>query len=122
MHNLPNLPKRKPLRFAGYDYSRPGAYFVTMRTVDHSYLFGEVARGGIQLTSFGEIARSQWLALPDRFPGLKLDAFVVMPNHLHGILAFTHQSPAPTHSASHHTFLQFLERIKRSPPRHPALP
>ena len=94
MRNQSDLPRRKPLRFPGYDYSRLGVYFVTICVTDKVCLFGHVAPNAVHLNSLGQIVRSTWLMLPNRFPGLKLDAFVVMPNHFHGILAFTRHNNA----------------------------
>jgi REP element-mobilizing transposase RayT len=71
---------------AGYDYGQPGAYFVTMVAAGRRCLFGEVANQEMNLGDFGRIVEQQWARLPRRFPNLELGAFVVMPNHVHGIL------------------------------------
>jgi putative transposase len=83
------LPQRKSLRLPGYDYSRPGFYFVTICTKYHTHWFGEVTNNEIVLNAAGTILQSVWNTLPDRFPGLRLDEFVVMPNHIHGIVVLT---------------------------------
>jgi REP element-mobilizing transposase RayT len=69
-----------------YDYALPGAYFVTICTHGRACLFGAVNDGRMELNGPGKMVACQWLALAERFPGLIVDAFVLMPNHLHGIL------------------------------------
>ena len=81
---------RRSVRLAGYDYSQPGAYFVTICAQDRSRFFGEVVGGQMHLNEPGRMIVGQWTALPQRFPVVCLDAFVVMPNHLHGILIIRH--------------------------------
>lgn len=83
------LPQRKSLRLHGYDYSRPGFYFVTICTRYHTHWLGDIANNQIVLNAAGTILQSVWNTLPGRFPGLKLDQFVVMPNHVHGIIILT---------------------------------
>jgi putative transposase len=75
---------RRSIRLRGYDYSRPGAYFVTICATTH--LFGRVRSGEMILSRFGDIARECWTHIPDHFLHVRTDAFVVMPDHVHGIL------------------------------------
>ena len=82
------LPQRKQLRLRGYDYAFPGAYFVTICSAGKRPVFGSVSERRIVLSQTGEIVRSEWIALTERFSRLVLDEFVIMPNHLHGVLAF----------------------------------
>jgi REP element-mobilizing transposase RayT len=79
---------RRSLRLRGYDYAQAGAYFVTICTQDRLCLLGDIIEGEMQLNDAGRMVRSVWEGLPDRFPGMELDAFVVMPNHVHGIAVF----------------------------------
>jgi REP element-mobilizing transposase RayT len=79
-------PNRRSLRLKGYDYAQAGAYFVTICTQGRVCLFGEVVDGAMRLNEFGEMVRGCWLAIPDHFPHVALDAFVIMPNHVHGIV------------------------------------
>ena len=76
-------------RLAGYDYSQPGSYFVTICVQQHRSVFGAVLDGQMHLKRPGEIARSVWMTLPRRFPHVKLDEYVFMPNHMHGIIELT---------------------------------
>ena len=63
-------------------------YFVTICTRDRACLFGEVADGVMRLNQVGEIVETAWQAIPDHFPQVSVDEFVVMPNHVHGVLVF----------------------------------
>ncbi len=77
---------RRSVRLSGYDYAQPGAYYVTIVAAGRASLFGRVENGDMKVNKLGLIAERQWARLPQRFPGLELGAYVVMPNHLHGIL------------------------------------
>jgi putative transposase len=76
------------MRFAGCDYSRAGPYFVTICTYKKECTLGEVARDVVMLTAVGHAVREAWLGLAGRFSTLALDEFIVMPNHVHGVLGF----------------------------------
>ena len=82
----PERHHRKSIRLRGYDYASPGAYFVTIVTQDRACLFGEISRGRMHLNAAGMAAQTVWAAIPVHFPRVRLDAFVVMPNHVHGII------------------------------------
>lgn len=82
----PQKHHRHSIRFQGYDYSRSGAYFVTIVAQDRASLFGEVVEGEMRLNDAGRMIWSEWVILPERFPNVVLDEFVVMPNHVHGII------------------------------------
>jgi REP element-mobilizing transposase RayT len=79
---------RRSIRWKGYDYAQPGAYFVTLCTHERACLFGEVVGGEVVLNHFGQIVWDEWFRTADLRPHVKLFAeeFVVMPNHLHGIV------------------------------------
>jgi putative transposase len=80
------LHHRRSIRIKGYDYSRPGSYFVTLCTQDRECWFGEVIYGTVQLSPIGKAVHEGWLRIPSFFPNVVLDEFVVMPNHVHGII------------------------------------
>ncbi len=86
MTSDPRPHRRRSIRLPDYDYTQPGAYFVTICAHNRECLFGDVVDGHIQLNDIGRMLWTEWHALPARFPGVRLDAFVVMPNHVHGIL------------------------------------
>ncbi len=78
--------RRRSIRLPGYDYSSPGAYSVTIVTRGREHLFGQVVAGEMRLNAFGEIVAETWLWLARQYPYVRLDEWVVMPNHFHGIL------------------------------------
>ena len=82
----PDIYHRRSIRLKEYDYSNPGGYFVTICTKNRECLFGDIKEGVIKLTSFGEIVERLWFEIPDHFENIFLDQFVVMPNHIHGII------------------------------------
>ena len=82
----PDIHHRRSIRLKGYDYSQPGAYFITICTHRRACLFGDVIEGDMHLNPLGNMAWQCWQAIPDHFPHAILDAFVVMPNHVHSIV------------------------------------
>jgi REP element-mobilizing transposase RayT len=80
------MHSRLSLRLRGYDYAMAGAYFVTICTQDRACLFGDVVAGAMCLNEAGQMVAALWDGIAARFPGVEIDQFVVMPNHLHGIL------------------------------------
>lgn len=81
-----HLAERKPLRLPGFDYSTPGAHFVSICTLGKRCLFGRVVSGRVLLSAMGEIVEEEWLITAERRPYVALDAHVVMPNHVHGLI------------------------------------
>jgi len=73
-------------RLQNWDYGSNAAYFVTICTQNHHHYFGDVVDGEMQLSEIGKIAERFWREIPDHFPFVLLDVFVVMPNHVHGII------------------------------------
>ncbi len=82
----PNHPGRRSPRLPGYDYAQSGAYFVTICTHQREYWFGDIYNGDMILNAAGKIALTCWRDIPAHFPNATLDVFVVMPNHVHGII------------------------------------
>lgn len=82
----PKRHHRRSIRLPEYDYSQPGAYFVTLCAQDRACLFGEVVDGEMRLNDAGRIVREEWLRTAEIRPSVEMDAFVVMPNHVHGII------------------------------------
>jgi REP element-mobilizing transposase RayT len=85
----PQKHHRRSIRLKGYDYSQAGAYFVTIVTWHREMLFGEVVKNEMVFSKFGLIAKQQWEKLPKRFPNIELGAYMIMPNHMHGIIVIT---------------------------------
>ena len=96
------LPKRKPTAIPHYDYSQPGAYFITLCVEKRRPILGKIdSSPQVVLSSIGKIVSDVWYSLPQRFPcldAISQSIFVVMPDHIHGILQITAggASPSPT--------------------------
>ena len=82
----PKIHHRRSIRLKGYDYSSPGAYYVTLCSFRKQCIFGRVVNDQMQENECGKIVREQWFESALTRQELELDAFTVMPNHLHGIL------------------------------------
>jgi REP element-mobilizing transposase RayT len=85
------LPHRKDLRLKGWNYTS-GRYFVTCNTQANKALFGAVVNGRMVLSEAGKIADACWREIPAHFPIARIDAFVIMPTHVHGIVQLTQGS------------------------------
>ncbi len=85
---------RRSLRIPGYDYSQPGYYFVTLCTQDRDLLFGMMQDQWMIPNDLGKLVEACWQEIPHHFPEIALDAFILMPNHLHGILVITGRGTA----------------------------
>jgi putative transposase len=99
----PDIHHRRSIRLRDYDYSRAGAFFVTICTWQRECLFGEISDGEMRLNNLGSIAFAAWTDLSNHYRHIELDAFVVMPNHVHGLIVITDVQakgaslkPAPT--------------------------
>jgi putative transposase len=94
-------PDRQTIRLQNYDYSQPGMYFVTICTHDREPILGTIEGGYIIPTDAGKFVEQTWHTLPNRFPNLKTDEFILMPNHVHAILFLeTRQSSQKPGAAS----------------------
>ena len=115
------LPNRKPTRLPHFDYSTPGAYFITMCTENRKPLLSEIVGGGaldapqVRLTKIGRIVQRHILS-GNRIQGITVDKFVIMPNHVHIILLVddtskkgTSKAPSPTNAVIPH----FVSTLKR---------
>ena len=85
----PQKHHRKSIRLQGYDYSQAGAYYVTIVTYQRDCLFGEIVDGEMYINAYGEIVQKWWDEILIHFPNVELGAFVIMPNHVHGIIFIT---------------------------------
>ena len=89
----PERHHRRSIRLKGYDYHQAGAYFVTICTQDRAFLFGQVVHGEMRLNEAGKMVYDVWNDLPAFYPGVQTDAFIVMPNHIHGIIILVGADP-----------------------------
>ena len=100
----PDIHHRRSIRLRNYDYSQPGAYFVTLTTYQRLHLFGEIKEQVISLNQYGETIKFYWEDIPNHYSNILLDSFTIMPNHVHGIIIITDSilnvgaglKPAPT--------------------------
>jgi len=93
MRSHPERHHRRSIRLKGYDYRQAGAYFVTICTQDRAFLFGQVVHDEMQLNDAGKMVYDVWNDLPAFYPGVQTDAFIVMPNHIHGIIILVGADP-----------------------------
>jgi len=93
MPRYKNKYRNDTIRLRGYDYGSAGLYFVTICTADRAWFFGEVRRGIMGLSGIGAVAHRYWNEIPDHFGHAAVDAFIVMPDHVHGILVLQGRGP-----------------------------
>ncbi len=94
----PEKHNRRSIRLKGYDYSQKGLYFITLCTKNKKHLFGEIINGANHLNQFGEIVREEWLKTTKIRSNISLGEFIIMPNHLHGIIKIDYQTPQQCNS------------------------
>ena len=81
-----NKYRVESIRMRNWDYSWPGLYFITICTGGREHYFGEISNRRMHLNQTGDLAQTIWMEIPIHFPFIVLDAFIVMPNHIHGII------------------------------------
>ncbi len=96
-------------RLKGYDYSQNGAYFITICAKNMEHYFGGITGGEMVLSDAGIIAEKYWNEIPAHFPFAQLDAFAIMPNHIHGILLIA----APNEMTGAPTIGAIINQFKR---------
>ena len=84
------MKTRKHIRLHNFDYSSQAWYFITICTKNRKHEFGEIEDGQIQLSGIGEQADLYWNEIPKHFPHIELGEFIIMPNHIHGIIGIVH--------------------------------
>ena len=94
----PEVARRRSIRLEGYDYPSAGAYFVTLCTAHREPLLGRVAGGRMVENPNAKVIRGRWFGLPDHYPHVRLDAFVVMPDRVHGIVVLGGTRPIRSES------------------------
>jgi REP-associated tyrosine transposase len=103
-NNADNLPQRRSIRLTNYNYTQAGAYYITICTEKRNPLFGHIRNGVMHHNACGRIVHDCWQAIPKHCPNVALDYFVVMPNHVHGILLLENSAGtmyrAPTAAAN----------------------
>ena len=89
MTNNPTIHQRRSIRLKGYDYAQAGAYFITICTHQREYLFGQIANKEMKLNDVGLVVKQEWEKSAVLRPYIKLGEFVIMPNHIHGVIILT---------------------------------
>ena len=114
MTHDPERRHRRSIRLKGYDYAQAGAYFVTVCTQDRVCLFGNVVDGKMRLNAVGQMVQAAWGDLPNHYPHVELDEFVIMPNHVHGIIFIVGAGfkPAPTIPIKCHGLAEIVRAFK----------
>jgi putative transposase len=105
-------PRRKRLRLREYDYSGGGMYFVTACTHNRISLFGRVVEGAMRLNRLGIIVEEAWCKLRNHYPSVHLDSFVVMPNHIHGIIVLMEKIGSQESSAKRYSLSEVIRAFK----------
>lgn len=101
---MPLNRQRKPNRLSHYDYSQNGYYFITICTKNREDFFGQIQHATMQLNHLGEIAQTCWLNIPNHFPNTQIDEFIIMTNHVHGIVIIQNPSSVGNrHACSLHS-------------------
>ena len=100
--NNPAAHHRRSIRLPGYDYRQAGAYFITVCTRNRTMLFGDVVNDEMRLNEAGRIAEKVWREIPDHFDNVDIDAFIAMPNHVHGIIVITYTHVGARHASPLH--------------------
>lgn len=95
--------ERKHIRLKDWDYSSEGIYFITICCHERQSFFGKINNNEMILSEIGSIATQYWLEIPDHFAHIKLDEFVVMPNHIHGLLILDYRQVGTRHGVSLHS-------------------
>jgi putative transposase len=94
-----DIHHRKSIRLRAYDYSQPGAYFITICTHQRQPLFGNIVDGRMMLNAAGLMAEKCWQEIPRHYPSIELGEHVVMPNHFHGIIHISEQPVGAIHES-----------------------
>jgi putative transposase len=89
----PEKHHRHSIRLQDYDYSQAGAYFITVCTHKKECILGKIAEGKFCINNFGQCVMESWYDLPTHYPNIQLDEFVIMPNHIHGIIILHDKPP-----------------------------
>ena len=116
MSDALHLPARRSIRLQYMDYSQRGAYLVTICAFLKHCLFRRVESGRMDLSPIGEIVRACWVEISNHFPGVNADIFVVMPNHVHGVLAIEERARRAVPLRDKERFEEFRKAVPGSVP------
>jgi putative transposase len=114
--NKNEKPNRRSIRLKDYNYSQAGAYYMTICTHNRECLFGQIDEGEIELNEQGQIVQAEWYKTAQIRPNLAMDEFIVMPNHIHGIIFINNPSRGTMHRAPTPIVEQFGKPVSNSLP------
>jgi len=114
----PNKHHRRSIRLKGYDYAQAGAYYVTICAQDRQCLFGHILDGQMIPNPAGQMVNDVWTALPEKYPTVILDEFVVMPNHFHCIVFLANDAADADKSPKDHVGANAPVRPHHAPDDH----
>lgn len=107
------LPNRKRTRLKEYDYSKPAYYYVTICTQDKKKMFGDIINASMKMNYLGRIVASCWSDLPNHYKNCELDFFVIMPNHVHGIIIINGENKSKIkYSVKNHGLSEIVRGFK----------
>lgn len=107
--------QRRSIRLVNADYSVPGWFFVTICTAKHENIFGEVVGGQMVLNEYGMMAKKCWVDIPQHYQNVIIDEFIIMPNHVHGVIKIFKNNILSQNNTSQIVGVQNIE-----PLRHPS--
>jgi len=113
----PQIHRRRSIRLKGYDYSQDGAYFITIVIQGRECLCGEVINQAVKLTPAGEMILVWWQKIPRKFQAVSLDAFVLMPNHFHGVIMIDSEGDIEKNGQTHGSAPTDSRELVRADPR-----
>src|ERR1035437_8195830 len=87
-------------RLAPHDYGGTGEYFITICVDGRRPVFGELVKGSVRLNALGEVAKNFWSGIPQHYPNMSVDEFIIMPDHMHGIISLNQIVDAPRRLAN----------------------
>jgi len=108
----PQKHHRRSIRLQGYDYSQEGLYFITICCQDRVHLFGRIVDGEMILNGAGSQSQECWQDIPNHFPNVVLHEFVIMPNHIHGIIEFV--AGANNYSPNNHSHQESNDDVTKN--------
>ncbi|MCC7520207.1 MAG: hypothetical protein IT220_01100 [Flavobacteriaceae bacterium] len=118
-HYHSKIHHRQSLRLAGYDYAKEGSYFITLCCAKRSPLFGEITQEGqMVLNTFGQIAHDEWVNTLNIRNNIELDAFVIMPNHIHAIIHIRRSGELHSPNSSGESNSPLTEKGECNSPQH----
>ncbi|OKH49710.1 transposase [Calothrix sp. HK-06] len=112
----PRVHHRRSIRLQGYDYTQPGKYFVTICVSKREHLLGHIQNGEMHLNLYGESVKTNWDYLPKIYPHVELDAFIIMPNHIHCIIVLKEETAeaVDTSKIRHQGLPEIVRALKTS--------